>query len=114
MHEISEDHFARAAGFIEHYALPLARRAYADGCSTKEDRAARRLVTAIRERGWQRFSSRDVLRLEMQGLMQKAELDPVLEALETGDVIRPVPSASGPKGGRRAREYFVNPRVVGG
>lgn len=114
VHEISPAHFARAAGFIETYVLPMAGRAYADGCSTKEDRAARRLVAAIRDRKWQRFSSRDALRLEIQGLSLKAELDPVLEALETGDVVRSVPAASGPRGGRRTRDYLVNPRVVSG
>jgi hypothetical protein len=46
----------------------MARRAYSDAATPKPERAARRLVGIIREQGWQRFTSRDVLRLDRAGL----------------------------------------------
>jgi hypothetical protein len=67
-HEITVQHFGRAAHLVEAYFLPMARRAYADAATPKPERAARRLVGIIREHGWQRFTSRDVLRLDRAGL----------------------------------------------
>lgn len=64
-HEIGLDHFGRAAHLVEAYALPMARRAYADASLTKAERAACRLVAVIREHGWRSFTSREVLRLDL-------------------------------------------------
>lgn len=112
--KISVQHFGRAAHLVESYVLPMARRAYADAATPKAERAARRLVQLIREQGWQRFTSSEVLRLNRGGLGTKSALDPALEMLLDGDVIRAVPVPTGPQGGRPTRLYAVNPAIIGG
>jgi len=111
-HEITIEHFGRAAHLVEAYALPMARRAYADASLPKSERAARRLLALIREQDWQRFTSREVLCLDRTGLATAATLDPALAALEEADVIRAVVGEASPKGGRPARIYAVNPAIL--
>ena len=112
--EITHQHFGRAAHLLEIYLLPMARRAYTDAATPKAERAARRLVAIIREQGWQRFASRDVLRLDRSGLGTKGELDPALALLEDGDCIRPIEPSANPQGGRPQRQFLVNPALQGG
>lgn len=107
-------HFGRAAHLVEAYFLPMARRAYADAATPKAERAARRLVTLIREQRWPRFTSRDVLRLDRSGLGTAAELNPALALLEEGDCIRPIDPPANPHGGRPPRLFLVNPALHGG
>ncbi len=113
-HEISHQHFGRAAHLVEAYFVPMARRAYADAATPKPERAARRLVGIIREQGWQRFTSRDVLRLDRSGLGSKAALDPALTLLTDGDCIRQIDPSVNPQGGRPQRLFTVNPAILGG
>jgi hypothetical protein len=113
-HEITVAHFGRAAHLVEAYFLPMARRAYADASTPKAERAARRLVAIIREHGWQRFTSRDVLRLDRSGLGTAAEINPALAALEDGECIRPIDPPANPQGGRPQRLFMVNPAIHGG
>ncbi|MBI1417973.1 MAG: DUF3987 domain-containing protein [Limimaricola sp.] len=113
-YEITPDHFGRAAHFVEDYALPMARRAYADAALPKPERAARRLLALIQERGWERFTSREVLRLDRAGLTTAAELKPALSVLEEADVIRSVEADPGPRGGRPAKLFMVNPAIMSG
>jgi hypothetical protein len=110
--EIGADHFGRAAHLVEAYALPMARRAYCDASASKAERAARKLLALIREQGWDRFSSRDVLRLERSGLGSAAELNPALARLEEGDCVREIIPEAKPRGGRPPRLYLVNPALV--
>lgn len=112
--EISHQHFGRAAHLVEEYLLPMARRAYAEAATPKVERAVRRLVAIIRENGWQRFTSREVLRLDRAGLGTASELDPALAALEAGECIRPVDAPANRQGGRPQRLYLVNPAIHGG
>jgi hypothetical protein len=112
--EIGVAHFGRAAHLAEAYLLPMARRAYADASVPKPVRAAKRLAHLIREQGWRTFSTRDVLRLDRAGLGTAAELNPAIEVLEDGDVIRPVAAPRPPQGGRPPRVYDVNPALHGG
>jgi hypothetical protein len=111
--EISKVHFARAAHFVEAYVLPMARRAYADGSTPKEERAARRLVGLIKAQGWRSFNTPDILRLERADLATKADLDPALSLLAEANVIRLIPEPIKPKGGRPPRFYSVNPAIWG-
>lgn len=113
-HEITVAHFGPAAHFIEAYALPMARRAYADASWSKAERAARRLLALIREQGWKRFTSREVQRLDRSGLTTVAELKPALTALEEADVIRSIEGEASPRGGRPTRLFAVNPTAVSG
>jgi len=110
-HQVSADAFDRAVLFMTTYALPMAQRAYASASLSKTERAARRLVALIREHGWGRFTSREVLRLDRSGLGTASELNPALKVLEEGDIVRLVEQPSGPNGGRRSRCYIVNPTI---
>lgn len=112
-HEITPAHLGRAAHLAESYLLPMARRAYADAAHSKGERAARRLVDLIRDKGWREFSTREVLRAERAGLATAEDLNPGLAALEEADIIRSVPPLIAPKGGRPARLFAVNPGLHG-
>ena len=112
--EITAAHFGRAVHFVEAYALPMARRAYAEASVPATDKAARRLLAVIREKGWRSFTSRDVLRLDRSGLGRAAEVTPALEALEEGDCIRAVPLPPHAQGGRPQRLFTVNPALFRG
>ena len=110
---ITVDAFARAAHYVEAYALPMARRAYADASIPQPERAARRLVSIIREKGLERFTSREILQLERDGLRTKAELDPALVLLEEANIIRRLGVQPGPKGGAPTRAFAANPGLWG-
>lgn len=109
--EITQDHFRRAAHFVEAYVLPMARRAYADASTPKPERAALRLASIIQDQGLRSFSTRDVLRLQRNGLGTKTDLDPALILLEEAQIIRNLPEAPNPQGGRPPRRYGVNPAL---
>lgn len=110
--QITAKAFARATDLVADYILPMARRAYADATTPKPERAARRLLTVIRDEGWRHFSSRDVLRLDRSGLGSAAELNPALALLEEGDCIRALDLPQNPKGGRPQRLFSVNPAIL--
>ena len=110
--EVQADHFARAAELVGNYALPMARRAYADAAVPQDERSARRLVATIREKGWQSFTARQVMQLERSGLARAAELDPALSLLEDADCIRSVEQPAKPQGGRPSRLVMVNPALL--
>lgn len=109
--EIIANHFGRAAHLIESYLLPMARRAYVNASVPKDERGSRRLVKLIQEKGWRQFASREVLRSGQVGLSNSKDLNPVLNALQEADIIRPVATSSGSQGGRSRRLYMVNPAV---
>lgn len=111
-HDIDATTFARAAYLIEHYVLPMAQRSYADASFSTLERAALRLVEIIRERDWQRFTSRDVLRLDRAGLGTASQLNPVLQALEDNHLLRSASEPTGARGGRPSRMFVVNPSVL--
>jgi len=113
-YDITTEHFSRATSFVGDYALPMARRAYTDASLSKSERAARRLIAVIREQSWERFTSREVLRLDRSGLATAKELNPVLAVLVEGDVIRAVEGATKPQGGRPVRIFAVNPMILVG
>lgn len=111
---IGADEFGRACHFLESYALPMARRAYGAASVSKDERAARRLVRLIREKRWERFTPREVRRMQRAGLAGMAEINPALSTLEEADLIRAVTEAAGPTGGRPLRMFIVNPAIHGG
>lgn len=111
-YDITTEHFSRATRFVEAYALPMARRAYTDASLSKSERAARQLIAIFREQRWERFTSREVLRLDRSGLATAKELNPVLAVLEEGEVIRALEGGSKPKGGRPTRIFAVNPKIL--
>lgn len=108
---IGPRHFGRAAHLIESYILPMARRAYGDAATPKSERAARRLVRLIRAKGWTKFTAREVMRLDRDGLGSAAEVNAALSVLEDGDCVRAIPPPATPQGGRPTRLYVVNPAI---
>lgn len=110
---IGPAHLGRAAHFLEAYALPMARRAYADASVPKPERAARRLVSIITESRLERFTSREILKMEREGLRTKADLDPALATLEEADLVRRVDVPPGALGGAPKRLYIANPAIWG-
>ncbi|GGH18116.1 Protein of unknown function [Cribrihabitans marinus] len=108
---ITASEFGRGAHLVEAYILPMAQRAYSEAATPKIDRAARRLVSILREQGWHTFSTRQVMRLNRPELGNKEVLDPALAALEDGECIRQVIAPPSPQGGRPQRHYTVNPAV---
>lgn len=113
-HEIDASTFRRAANLVETYALPMARRAYADVATSRAERAASRLVEILRDHAWQRFTSRDILRLDRIGLGTAAEVNPALRTLEENHLLRSVEPQRGPHGGRPSRAFLVNPAIFEG
>jgi hypothetical protein len=111
VHEITREHFGRASHLVEAYILPMAKRAYAADAMPQEEKAARRLAALIRDHQWERFTSRDLLRLSRIGLRTKAETDPALKALEDADIIRQVQPAVLQGAGRPKRNYITNPET---
>ena len=111
--EITVDAFGRAAHFIEDYALPMARRAYANASVPKVERAAHRIIALIRENGWASFSSRDVMRPQRSGINLAADVNAALKLLEEADCIFAEQIEVGPKGGRPPRTFIVNPKILG-
>ena len=101
----------RSIDFVEVYALPMARRAYADASLPKVDRSARRLVSILIAEKMKRFTTSDILRKERSGLRTKAEVDPALVALEEASIVKRVEVPTGPKGGAPQRAYTVHPCV---
>ncbi|MBU2942935.1 YfjI family protein [Shimia thalassica] len=109
--EIDEDVFKRAAYIVWSYILPMARRAYAEASLPADDRKALRLVAYIREKRWETFTSREVLRAGLPGMGKAPDLNPVLAMLEDGDVIRPIEAHASQNGGRPTRAFVVNPKA---
>ena len=110
--EITPDPYGRAAYLVEHYVLPMARRAYAGASVPEVERSALRLIALVRKKQLMQFSSRQVLRGEQAGLHPAEELDPVLRRLEEADCIRSVEIPAGPNGGRPEKRYLVNPTLL--
>ena len=111
-YEIQEDHFDRARRFVTNYVLPMARRAYAEASIPQLDRQARKLIDVIRQQDWSQFTSREVLRLNTSDMNRAADLNPILAALEEGDVIRAIEIPASSQGGRPTRVYRVNPAIL--
>lgn len=109
--EISVVHFARAARLTETYILPMAKRAYAEASIPDAERKARSLVSIIIEQGWQKFTTREVLRLERAGLRDAKQVDAAVAELVEGYILQPAPVGTTRKVGRPTKLFFVNPAL---
>lgn len=109
---IGDDSFSRAIHLVENYVVPMARRAYADASIPQKDRAALRLVDLIAAHQWAEFTSRDVQRLNRNGLATASELTPAIKILTENGIIRPKAIQTGPNGGRPHKAFDVNPKVL--
>lgn len=110
--EISEQHFGRAAHFVMEYALPMARRSYADAAVSEADKAARRLASLILSERITAFTVRDITNRNRQGL-KKADVEAAVKRLHEADWLHSEKKASAGKGGRPSVLWHVNPKVGG-
>lgn len=104
--------FSRVKRFLETYIRPMAIRTYGGTSVPAVDRSARHLVSIIQEKTWERFTTREVLRLERQGLKTADQLNPVLNVLLEGDCLRQVDDEGSTRGGRPRRRFIVNPEIL--
>ena len=111
---VSEDVFAKATLLIETYLLPMARRAYAPAAYSEKERAGRKLVVLLQDRGSKTISTREVQRAGRSGLQSKDQVDRAISALVEADILSFVDTPRSPLGGRPAREYAVNPAIFDG
>jgi hypothetical protein len=80
--------------------------------SVWSQRSARRLAALMREMGWQRLTTQELMRLKCAGLATVAELELALSLLEDADCIRAVVQPAQPQGGRPTRLFTVNPALL--
>ena len=109
---IGPELFARATDHCEGYVLPMARRCYAAAAAPETERAARRLIDALAERGAGQFASREAMCWGLAGMGTAKELAPVLAALAEGDALSQTPAVSGPAGGRPTKRFEVHPMLA--
>ncbi|HRO14786.1 MAG TPA: DUF3987 domain-containing protein, partial [Paracoccus sp. (in: a-proteobacteria)] len=109
---ITRAEFGRACHFLAEYALPMARRAYGAASVPREERAARVLLSIIRDEGWRSFTTRQAMRDGDRAVLgSEAKLAPAIRALEEADIIRLAAPPRVAKGGRPVRAYDVNPAI---
>ena len=109
---VTADAFARAVHFLQGYAVPMARRAYAEAAIPKTDQAARRIIAALRDKNLTTFTARDLQRMGMKDLHNAAEVGKALATLEEADIVRPVAVEPNPMGGRPSKTYLTNPLAI--
>ena len=108
---IGIEHVARAAHFIETYALPMARRVYGEASMPRRMRLALEIVRMIADRGWERFTVRDILRMNRSQLRHREEIEAALCTLEDADAVRVAPEGRVRSGGRPTVVYTANPAL---
>jgi len=111
---IEAEHVGRAAHYVFEYAVPMARRAYAEAAAPTEETAARRLARLIRDERLEAFTIREVQRRELAGLRRAVEIETAADVLVQAGLIRPLRHEPGPRGGRPQIVWTVSPHVTGG
>lgn len=111
--EVDDKHFARAAHFVEEYALPMARRAYADASQSNEDRAGRRLAQLIVDEGLETFTVREITQRGRSGLKQAAEVKSAIAMLAEAGWLNETKVAPSSTGGRPQTVWTVHQAVRG-
>lgn len=109
--EVTGETFGKAKHLLLSYYVPMAQRAYSSGSMPKGEKAARALLSVIGEKKLTSFSTHDVYRFGRRGKKTKADLDPALAILEEAGWIQSIEMVPGPKGGRKRREFAVNPAL---
>jgi hypothetical protein len=106
--EISDEHYARAAGFVRDYALPMARMTYAEAAAKPAERAAVRLLKLILKERPSEVSAREICRRNLSGLPNAEIVNAALEVL-AGDHI--LLKDTQKTNGRSRTRYQPNPRL---
>jgi hypothetical protein len=108
---ISEEYVARAVRFVQTYALPMAKRTYAEASVPTEVRGAQQLADLIVREKISQLTIRDVARRERQGLKTTLEVEAALDVLIQGGWVTHESKRPGRQGGRGQQIYRVAARV---
>lgn len=99
-----------AVSLMEGYFLPMAERVFGDAVKPAAEKAEHRLAMHLKTERIDRFNARDLRRALGGSLRKPEEMDAACDALVEAGAIRQR-SKAGPKGGRAAKDYEVNPRL---
>ena len=105
--EVDAATFERAARFVGDYGRAMARRCYAERALSAEEEGARRLWGAIEQRGWERFTTRELARLELRSLKTASSIATALDHLTGRGLVRAIPYNPPGKPGRPKKAYEV-------
>ncbi len=112
---IDGDAAARAIGFLESYALPMARRAFGEAALPEAERDARRLARwYLRQRGPrpETLNARTLRRMPNgPGIPTAARINAALEELAELGWCRPAPGREGGQAGRQRGDWAMNPAL---
>ena len=105
-----------AIGFLEGYALPMAKRAFGDAAWPQAERDAAALGKwLLAQRPLPDTVNARTLRHKAALHTREADrYDAALEELEAAGWVRPQPSRGGGKGGRPSKDWAVNPGLGAG
>lgn len=107
---ITAEHLGRAAHFALEYAVPMARRAYAEAAVPVELRGAHRLAKIIADERLPSFTPSSIVTKKRQGLRSTAEVKAALSVMVDAGWVR----AAFQRTATKPRElYEVNPTVLG-
>jgi hypothetical protein len=111
--EITPQAVRAAAGLLDGYFIPMAARVFGDAAIPAAERNAMMLIRHVKRSGLSEFNAR-ALRREIGGpLRDTAPMDAACKLLEEAGLIRDFSGRTGPGAGRPARNYEVNPAVLG-
>jgi hypothetical protein len=113
---ISETAVLAAIGFLEGYAVPMAKRTFGDAAWPQAERDAATMGK------WLLVQRPLPIVVNARALRHKAVLptrdaeryDAALAELEAASWVRPQPSRGGSKGGRQSKDWAVNPGLGAG
>jgi hypothetical protein len=110
---ISRQAVTAAAHLVEEYFIPMAERVFGDASIPATERNAMTLARYLRAHRLARFNARD-LRREIGGtLREPAPMDAACTARVEAGLIRPRFERAGQTSGKPAKNYEVNPAVLG-
>jgi hypothetical protein len=100
-----------ALGIFERFCVPTYARLAAAFGKVEAHEGARRVAEMIQRRKLDKIRINDVTKMCRSGMTERAPIVAAFEALEDIAWLRPVVGVSGPKGGRPAAHWAVNPKV---
>lgn len=108
---VSRQAVRAALGFLDAYALPMARRAFGEAALPQTDRDAIALARWLRTRAPipATVNARDLRHADALPTRDAERYDRALAELEAAGWLRPVPRRQGP--GRGRKDWLLNPRL---
>lgn len=108
---------ARACGFLEGYAVPMARRVFGEAALPEAERDARRLARWFLRQPGPRpatLNAKDLRRMKGgPGIPDAERMDAALAELAAAGWCRPAPNRAGGGAGRARKDWAMNPALLG-